>query len=92
VNIDVPPKSTQTDSALSGVGRYKRSPDQGEETRAAIIRVLAERPGASIRDLCTAVGKSSASTVYAHLHRLEAEGKIVKDQCPVCRAGILRVV
>jgi DNA-binding transcriptional ArsR family regulator len=77
-------------SALAGVGWYKRPPDQGDKTRDALIRVLAERPGASIRELCDATGKQP-STVYHHLNRLQAEGKIVKDECALCRAGILRV-
>jgi DNA-binding transcriptional ArsR family regulator len=91
MNINVPPKSTQTESALAGVGRYKRELDQGEKTRAAIIRALAERPGATVRELCALVGKASTSTVYSHLNRLEAEGKIVRDDCPLCRAKIWRV-
>jgi DNA-binding transcriptional ArsR family regulator len=85
MNVNVPPKSSRTDSALSGVGKYKRSPDQGQETRNAIIRALAQRPGSTVRELCVAVGRSSTSTIQSHLHALEASGKIVKERCPVCK-------
>jgi DNA-binding transcriptional ArsR family regulator len=92
VNVNVPPKSTRTDSALSGVGRYKRSPDQGQETRNAIIRALSQRPGAQVRELCVMVGRSSPSTVAHHLSILESEGKVVRDDCPLCKGKIWRVV
>lgn len=91
MNLNVPPKDTRTESVLSGVGRYKRPRDQGEQTRAALVRALSERPGADVRELCVMVGRSSTSTVAHHLHILEAEGKIVRDACPLCRAKIWRV-
>jgi DNA-binding transcriptional ArsR family regulator len=78
-------------SALTGVGRYKRPKDQGEQTRAALIRALAQRPGAQVRELCVLVGKASPSTVQHHLNVLEAEGKIVRDECPLCKARMWRV-
>jgi DNA-binding transcriptional ArsR family regulator len=100
-NINVPPKSTNTEgfrppeneprSTLAGVGRYKRSNDQGAQTRAALIRALSQRPGAQVRELCVLVGKSSTSTVQHHLNLLEAEGKIIRDDCPLCRGKIWRV-
>ena len=64
---------------------------QGAKTQHAIIRALAERPGASVRELCVLVGKASTSTIQHHLWKLEAQGKIVRDECPLCRARIWRV-
>jgi DNA-binding transcriptional ArsR family regulator len=100
-NINVPAKSTNTEgfrppeneprSALAGVGRYKRSPDQGEQTRTAIVRALSQRPGSTIRELCVLVGKASPSTIQHHLNILEAKRKIVRDDCPLCRGKIWRV-
>jgi DNA-binding transcriptional ArsR family regulator len=67
------------------------APASGDVTRGAIIRALSSHPGATVRELCVMVGRSSTSTVYMHLTRLEAEGKIVRDDCPLCRGKIWRV-
>ena len=75
---------------LAKPGVTRNSEIQASETRNAIIRTLAERPGASIRELCVIVGKRSTSTVQHHLWKLEAQGKIVRDSCPLCRAPIWR--
>jgi predicted transcriptional regulator len=79
MNIDVPSKFTRTGNGT------------GEQTRNAMIRALSSRPGATVRELCVMVGKASTSTVYFQLNRLEAEGKIVRDNCPLCRGKIWRV-
>jgi DNA-binding transcriptional ArsR family regulator len=67
------------------------APVSGDATRAAIVRALSSHPGATVRELCVMVGKASTSTVYFHLNRLEAEGKIVRDDCPLCRGKMWRV-
>lgn len=87
MNYNVPPKKTRT---MAGV-TWAEQKAWGEQSRAALIRALAESPGATVRELCVKIGKASPSTVQHHLYKLEDEGKIIREECPLCRARIWRV-
>jgi DNA-binding transcriptional ArsR family regulator len=91
MNINVPNKETRTDvTPLGRVGKYKRPRDQGDKTRSAILTILSLRPGSAVRELCAETGKAP-STIHFQLNKLENEGKIVKEVCPLCRGRMWRV-
>lgn len=52
---------------------------QGDQSRAAIVRALRERPGASVREVARMIGQpNSYGNVLQHIKALVAAGRLVE--------------
>ena len=78
------PDSGRRNSARAARPAAKRAPRGAN--RAAVLGVLAERPGVSVSELTTAAGVARP-VLYALLKTLEERGEITKEQLPSGTTG-----